>query len=67
MKKVPASKQALRDEINRLRFVGNQLSNMAYNYGRSDKALDDHGRKALRELQVEWDRIERVEPRGMKI
>lgn len=59
-----ATKAELRREIAELRRVGEQLANVAYNYGRSPLELDEHGRARLRQLQEQWDGIKPAEPRG---
>lgn len=47
-------------EINRLRFVGGQLSNIAYNLSQSSKQLTDHDLSQFAKLVREWDAIART-------
>lgn len=48
-------------EVNHLRFVGGQLSNIAYNLSQSPKVLTDHDRSGFARLVREWDAISRTQ------
>jgi hypothetical protein len=66
-KKMPrATKAQLRNEIERLRHVGQQFSNMAYNLsqGSQVKAIDQDVKGKFKELYKEWDNIARSEKRS---
>lgn len=56
-----ATKQELRQEIDQLRIVGAQMSNLCYNLHQSS-AIDTRLRENMKELYVKWDAIKRSEP-----
>lgn len=58
-----ATKKELRQEIQRLRHVGQQFSNMAFNWsqGSTPTQIDMRGKDKLRSLYKEWDSIGRAE------
>jgi hypothetical protein len=60
--KQPASKAQLREEIRQLRVVGAQMANVCFNWGqRSFIEIKASDCKMLKELQQQWDAIERSE------
>jgi hypothetical protein len=60
--KQSATKAQLREEIRQLRVVGAQMANLCYNWGqRSFVEIRESDCKMLKELQTEWDAIERSE------
>jgi hypothetical protein len=57
-----ATKAQLREEIRQLRSVGIQMANVCYNWGqRSFVEIRDSDCKMLKDLQCQWDAIERSE------
>lgn len=59
-----ATKQQLRDEIRRIRSIGQRLSNVAYNYGQNSHTstlLSTQDKDMLFALAKEWDTVPRSE------
>ena len=55
-----ATKAELREEVRRLREVGAQLANAAFNL-RQKHTLSDDDRATLDELRRKWDAVQRSE------
>lgn len=61
---VTATKGDLRRELRKRRFVGMQLSNVAWNLARGRRPKDVDKLQRIRKLCDEWDAIERADLGG---
>lgn len=63
-RKPVVTKKQLREEIDALRYVGQQLSNIAFNMGQetSHREIEPRVKAQMRDLQRKWDAIPRSKP-----
>ncbi len=57
-----ATKQELRNEILLRHRIGDQMSNVCFNWSQNETRFSQHEREMMRELYRAWDAIKRAEP-----